>query len=229
MAVTLEDIIGVGDLLSSDRFLVAFPKIPGGGDHNGLMLKCTRCAIPATGHESGKIELYGFSRPYRGRKKGENVVEMTFVEDARLGTLSSLAAWLSMVIDPVNASFSGRASAAVTTSLYVLDPVGRNAAEFVFVNLMMEGIGDIEFSDDQAVVNIPASFTFDYIENTFPFSKLDTGLLSKIKSGILNTAATSLSHSILGELGQYGLGTRSIDPIRGALKSATSSLSRLFR
>jgi hypothetical protein len=162
--VTLDEIMGLPDILSSEHFSFNLTEVPGVGDSQDLLLKCMDCNIPGFSTESFEVMLHGMTRNFRGRKMFPRVLAVTFVEDTLMNTLNDLRIWGEQIVGTQsNTSIGGIKDYAVTATLTIYDQAGNDIDFIEFINCFVQDVPDTPVTGESStLMRATATFKYDY-------------------------------------------------------------------
>jgi hypothetical protein len=163
--IALNDIQNLPDILSTEHFTLQLGTIPGGGDSNGLMLKCADANVPGFSTENYEAMLAGTVRNFRGRKMYPRTLAVTFLEDSSMTTLNALRNWMEQIVGTnSNTSIGGIAVYSVNALLTIFDMAGNDIDEITFMNCFIQDVPDVQVTGESSTLwRVPATFKYDWI------------------------------------------------------------------
>ena len=170
--IALNDVLGIPDILDASRFLMLFGQVPGGGsDTRHLSIKAFNVTMPGVNSEAFEAVMGGRSVNFRGRRVYNNPVSLSFYEDSRMQTLTTLRTWMEYVVGTQSGNSVGYVDDySVDASLIIFDTTGARVAQHTIYRVYPVDIGEVSLSSESSTsLQITAQFRFTYfLADTHP-------------------------------------------------------------
>jgi len=188
---TLSDVLGqVTDPFYSDNFELYIPKLPSpitSGDAAGLKIQCKSLSLPGVTNEGQDVPIHGFKIQAAGRTIFQNTMTVTFLENRNLNIYTTLKNWIYCVRDFRTQKSQGKGVFAVPAYILTFDETGNISKTLNVLNFWCSEVQDVNLDNSSAnIVDISATFKFDYADETF----------SSLAQGKLSQATISLAASV---------------------------------
>lgn len=159
---TLSKVASVADIMDQGRFLLLIDEAPGGGDTEGLSIRCFTCVIPGTSSEILEVPMHGYTLRYRGRKMHTSPMTVSFWEDSNMDSYHILWDWMEYVTETESGNSVGYLKDySVTAQLSKFDTTGLEASRWFIYNSFPQDMTDVTLSDESsAPLQIQCMFAF---------------------------------------------------------------------
>lgn len=165
-AISLSQVQSLPDALTTERFVLNFGNIPGGGNSMfNLTIRCQDCSLPGVRDATFPIMLQGQTRNFRGRREWNHVLQCAFIEGVDLGCLTTLRNWKENVVGTQSGNSNGYiANYAVPASLQVYDTAGNVSDNMTIFRCYPVNIDDIALTGQGTQgMMVQATFSYDYV------------------------------------------------------------------
>lgn len=163
--VSLDDILSVPDVLSSDAFYFIISKVPGpGGNLRNLALKCLNLSLAGFSHEKITVAVHSHQRNFRGRGIQPQTISVTYYEDQTFDTWKIIKGWKEFIVGTRSGVSQGYLKDYSTIgTLEMYDHPGNNIHTMTYYNIFPTDVGDITVDGgSSSALQIPVTFTYDY-------------------------------------------------------------------
>lgn len=166
--ITLSQAQAVPDQIDQTRFTVEFGAIPGGGNSEGLTIKCFSAIIPGASTEVYETNMGGHKRRFSGRKLYPNILSFSFYEDASGDTFIQLLQWLEFT----RGSESGNSGDyidgyAIQARIAQYDTVGVETNVWIPHRCFPFDLQDTQLSTESSqAVQVQVQMSYDFFEST---------------------------------------------------------------
>ena len=227
---SLDDVLGLPDVLSTDRHSLIFPSIPGalGFDvSKSLTIREMSVSFPAIRLAQVRVQMYGFSSSFRGLADQDNTFQVSFYEDTGGNTLDTLLSWLNVCHNRLTGESGRKTTYAAQAEFHAFDTTGRSAYIFNLVNIWPVSI-EIPQADSTSTQHAMVSTTFavDFIDLTWA-AKTQPRLVRETpqtgQQGSFNENPTTLPSA-----SEYGLASNSGVSNTNASSAVASSLQQIL-
>lgn len=166
MAVSLNDVRGMGNPLRSYDFDIIIPNMPGGGDGAAVRIHVTNGTIPGFGVESFESNHHGHTLKHAGRGLHARTWNVEYEETTDMRVYTALRAWRDLQWDPETGVQAERDVYTTTGKIQLLN-VSKTVIKTIDVfGLYVEDVPDITL--DGAVsdsVKIPVTYSYDFTKD----------------------------------------------------------------
>lgn len=166
--VSLDDILGLPDILSGDAFYLAITAVPGdGGDLTNLALKCLNATIAGFSNEKMQVALHSHQRSFRGRGIQPQSLSVTYYEDQTFDTWKIIKSWHEFVVGTTSGNSQGfLKDYSSTGTLEVYDHVGDVIHTMTYYNIFPTDVGDLSLDgSSSSPLQVSVTFSYDYTES----------------------------------------------------------------
>lgn len=165
--ITLQEVVALPDILDQTRFTLDFGSIPGGGDSNGLLIKCINAVLPPSSNEAFDAFMGGHAVNYRGRKQPSTPLSIAFYEDSNAGTLTALRTWHEHIVGTVTGDSQGYLEDySVTARLTVFDNTGNETMWHDIKQIYPMEIPEVTMSAESSTpVQVQVQFRYTSFES----------------------------------------------------------------
>jgi hypothetical protein len=163
-AITLQDVLSIGDLQQVDRFEILLGVVPGGGDTSNLTLKCINVSLPGVTTTPLEQKLHGHKVKFQGQNDYSGTLPITYAEDVTHDTRTKLLRWKEFS----KGTRSGNASAlksgyCVNADIVVYDPTGKERERITLWNCFVQEVGEVQMSGDSTTgMQVTTTLSYDY-------------------------------------------------------------------
>lgn len=190
--ITLENVTGLGDPLTSSLYALTFDlptgvtRIGAGLDSSNdeaaglegsrmLQIACQSVTLPAKTIEPTPLEVHAHTLRFTGRVTFDGVLTVTFVENRNMAIYRQLYEWQKSAKSHTTQLGLYKSQYATDATLEVFDNSGYAKAEYDIKKLWLSGLPEVPFDQNDTLITLTATFAFDWFEQTKPIA--DTGTL----------------------------------------------------
>jgi hypothetical protein len=171
-SVTLQNAIGVGDILETSNYRFTIGAIPGYTADANLEIQCTQAVYPGSQNEVFPVSFPGgHELNYRGRRIMPKTLSLTYAETVVMNVTTAFGRWLEYVcgVNTGNSSgykYSGNSGGGYSVDgaqLVIFDTIGAIASIVTFFGLQPNDRPDLNFdSGGSAAAVVSVTLTYDY-------------------------------------------------------------------
>lgn len=162
----LRDLATLPDPLIQHQFDLMIPNVPGGGDGEGLQLRCQSTQLPGVSVETVTVALRGKELVYAGRQLFEKTLSVTFQETVDILVRNTMLNWLYFIVDERENTGNTKADYSTSATIQLYDE-----SNSVIRTIKMFGVFPTEFAavdlagDSVGAVLPSATFSYDWFED----------------------------------------------------------------
>lgn len=158
---SLSDVRGLPDPLQSWNWSLIIPNIPGGGNAQGLKIKCQTSQIPGFAVDPVLVALGGAEAKYMGREIFTHSLTATYTEDRTIDTRNSLRGWMEYGRDVRNNTGKFKVDYSVEAEFVLYDDTGAETRVIILDGFYPESVSDSDV-DGTASNLVLVNVTFSY-------------------------------------------------------------------
>lgn len=168
MALTVNDVRGLGNPLRTYNFELLLPSLPGGGSSDILRLHIVTTVMPGFGSESAERAHHGHVIKHAGRATFPRTFSAEYFESADLKVHSILRKWHAYQWEPETGRQRDEDEYKTTGFLQLLGNDRKMTKQFEIRGMYIEDVADVNLDGSSSeIVRIPVTFSYDdWIENT---------------------------------------------------------------
>lgn len=182
--VTLTELQGLPDPLTSDLYEFVLGSIPGsaasnatsqggapatgvtGAGSSALRIQCQQISVPSKTVEAIPVDLAANTLMFAGRMTFDHSMNITFVENRKMDIYNTLDAWAEHCRNKETQLGHYKANYSTTAELFVYDQIGEVIKKFKIFGLWINVIPEYQFDSSASnLITCSATFQFDYFES----------------------------------------------------------------
>lgn len=172
---TLSDLRSITDPLLVNAFDLQIPNLPGGGDTTALRLRLLSTTNPVE-YEIPAVALHThrFYYMFAGALKPKQSIDVVFQESANGVIVNSLQNWTNQTVNVESGYNYAKSNYATTAFLYLIGVNQKYTAQITMRNFWLSKYSMPDLAQDREkndIVDIKATFVFDYIDYPIVFSQ----------------------------------------------------------
>lgn len=163
-SIQLSRMYTLPDIVSTHLFELMLGTIPGGDNTEHLTLKCTAAALAGESNEAFDFAANGHTLRFRGRRMQARQLAVTYVEDAKLQTLTALRTWHENIVGTDSADSTGdKVDYSVNSDVVFRNGKGDEIARDTYWYTFIQDVPDVTLNGDSTtMMQVPVTFSYDY-------------------------------------------------------------------
>lgn len=164
MPITFNQINAQPDIISSERYMALFPKLPGGVTSDTLTVLNCEVTIPPFETAQIIVKIMGWSLAFAGRRVQQNTLSMGFFENINGSVHYSLLSWQKSCHGFLNATGMYKKDYAVDIELRVYDTTGTVSMSFRVNNAWPMRVTPPPLTEGAQPYRVDTDFSVDSVD-----------------------------------------------------------------
>lgn len=161
---TLDNVLGLPDIVDAFRSNFIVPALPGGGKHSSLTMLNTGFALPQIRIGHIRVPVFTHVVAFRGHRDHGNTFNISFYENAMGDVQSALFAWMERCSHSGDDTSLRKSGYAVPARVEALDTTGEVAYAFHLTNVWPQAITPPPDQDSSGPARVEVTFSVDFID-----------------------------------------------------------------